>query len=601
MSNPAARTDVDRWNDIGRRGELIARAFEGARLACGVAACDSKDGYPARVRVLAAAALFRGQFLPAKAAARDCAVGDQSRISPSRVGAAGVTDSMVDALIEFLGGGEAPEPTADPRPGTVADQARALRDGRLSDAERLYVEEGRSITETGELLNPPLSPAATWELLKSGGIPTRPRGAQSRQYRAGVREKPQRPGLRRFGSPQIDPSQATDLRADHPALADGRTIFPSTVVGSRESPALLVSGHNNPKLGKEVLKGDRAGWPIFHLTLEERATCPRSCPVWAGCYGNGMHRARRHRADAQLLRDLPGAVAAKAKMYPGGFLVRLHTLGDFFSVEYVLLWAELLAAHPALHVFGYTARRLDDADPETRKIAQAIALLTQHRWSRFAIRTSHGEFGPQRSVVVMEDPGRPDVLMCPAQAKATEACATCGLCWAEAPRDKAIGFLKHGMKRPRGRRRAEAIDGSSSRNPAGETIPSDQGGARPAEAVTGDPPVASAAIINDGSGLKKEGQGNCQPRAEGSDRERSGDAMRRALYSPSPNDVVLRPAQPRRKPSVVTDRGRFVRMKPLNADIVRWSVAYVARGVSVDFLADLFDVDGEALGRAVAA
>jgi hypothetical protein len=69
------------------------------------------------------------------------------------------------------------------------------------------------------------------------------------------------------------------LRQDHPAAVEGRTIFPRSVVGAADSPRLLVSGHNNSKLGKEVLRGSRAGWPIFHLTLEERATCPRSCPV----------------------------------------------------------------------------------------------------------------------------------------------------------------------------------------------------------------------------------------------------------------------------------------------------------------------------------
>jgi hypothetical protein len=171
--------------------------------------------------------------------------------------------------------------------------------------------------------------------------------------------------------------------------------------------------------------------------------------------GNAMPFARRHRADAALLQALRGEIAAMETRYPDGFLVRLHTLGDFFSVGYVLFWAEMLAAHPALHVFGYTARRADDEDAESRKIAEAIAILTQHRWNRFAIRTSHAEPGPQRSVVVMADPGRPDLIMCPAQAKATEACATCGLCWAETPRDKAIGFLKHGMKR-RARRMASA-------------------------------------------------------------------------------------------------------------------------------------------------
>ena len=40
--------------------------------------------------------------------------------------------------------------------------------------------------------------------------------------------------------------------------------------------------------------------------------------------------------------------------HPNGFAVRLHNLGDFYSLQYVALWRRLLARHPALHVWGYT-------------------------------------------------------------------------------------------------------------------------------------------------------------------------------------------------------------------------------------------------------
>ena len=38
----------------------------------------------------------------------------------------------------------------------------------------------------------------------------------------------------------------------------------------------------------------------------------------------------------------------------GGFVVRFHVLGDFYSVEYVGLWRRLLRQYPTLRVFGYT-------------------------------------------------------------------------------------------------------------------------------------------------------------------------------------------------------------------------------------------------------
>lgn len=257
--------------------------------------------------------------------------------------------------------------------------------------------------------------------------------------------------LRRFGSREIDTANAVGLRADHPAVVDGRTLFPSTVVGSMESPRFLVSGHNNPKLGKEVLKGDRKGWPIFHLTLEERATCPRSCEQWLTCFGNAMPQARRHAVDDVFLPLLRGEIATLARANPKGLLIRLHALGDFYSAEYVLAWAEMLAQFPQVAVFGYTARRTDDPDPASAKIAQTIKVMTDAMWARFAIRTSASDpIARSRSTVVLEDPQEPDTIVCPAQTGGTEACASCGLCWSESARDKTIAFLKHGMTNRRG-------------------------------------------------------------------------------------------------------------------------------------------------------
>jgi len=258
--------------------------------------------------------------------------------------------------------------------------------------------------------------------------------------------------LRRFESAAIEPERSMGLRPDHPALHEARTIFPGSVLGTWDSPRFLVSGHNNPKLGKTVLKGPRAGWPIFHVTLEERATCPRSCPVWADCYGNAMPYARRHAVDEDFLPIFQAEVVTLARAHQDGLLVRLHALGDFFSPAYVALWARLIDTLPQLHVFGYTARREDGDDAESRETARAIRELTETNWEQFAIRFSRPEPGPQHSIVVDADPRRPDVIMCPAQTEQTTACATCGLCWAASARDKTVGFLRHGMKRATGPR-----------------------------------------------------------------------------------------------------------------------------------------------------
>lgn len=260
--------------------------------------------------------------------------------------------------------------------------------------------------------------------------------------------------IRRFDSAAIEPERVVPLPAGHPALTEGRTIFKATVTASKDSPRFLVSGHNNPKLGKAVTKGPRKGWPIFHLALEERATCPRSCLQWDSCYGNSMPFSRRHTPDKDFERYLIAEIITLARQHPEGLLIRLHSLGDFYSPEYVYIWAAMLREFPQLHAFGYTAHRTDEGDEDSRRIARAIKVLTDGAWSRFAIRTSGGIEARSTTLVVddAETGEAAGAVMCPAQTKATEACATCGLCWADNARDKPIGFLRHGRKLATGKR-----------------------------------------------------------------------------------------------------------------------------------------------------
>jgi len=258
--------------------------------------------------------------------------------------------------------------------------------------------------------------------------------------------------LRRFDTPEARPDEVVGLRDDHPAVIEGRSIFPKSVAHPDDDERILVSGHNNPKLGKVVLKGPMKGFPIYHLTLEERRTCPRSCRMWSGCYGNTMPFARRNDAwtGTRLFVALDHELGVLQRQYPGGFLIRLHTLGDFFSEQYVAAWRGWLEDFPALHVFGYTSCSPMAAEPNERAIGQAVAQLANENWERFAIRLSGAEPGPARAVVVEGPDSR--LVMCPAQSKDSECCATCGLCWAPALREKAIGFLRHGMIRQKGPR-----------------------------------------------------------------------------------------------------------------------------------------------------
>ena len=261
--------------------------------------------------------------------------------------------------------------------------------------------------------------------------------------------------LRRFEGRQIEPDRVIPLSADNPALAEGRTIFKKSVVHHQDSRRLLVSGHNNPKLGAKIQKGEFAGFPLFHLTLEERKTCPRSCHMWDTCYGNAMPFSRRHAIDnlVDFGMTLDSELEALQAKHPSGFMVRLHTLGDFPSVQYVKLWEVFLSRYPALYCFGYTSNWYEAQDPTEREIGQAILALTQDCWHRFAIRFSTQTAKPQTAVITEPDDTRKRVLLCPAQTQKSECCATCGLCWAESARERSIGFLMHGIKRRSRQRR----------------------------------------------------------------------------------------------------------------------------------------------------
>lgn len=219
------------------------------------------------------------------------------------------------------------------------------------------------------------------------------------------------------------------LATDHPSAVEGRTLFKARAVSSTSMVRLFKSGEHSRKIGSHVTKGEWAGMPIYTLTLEERATCPRSCVHWLDCYGNKMNWSRRIAADDNLIDRLQDNLAELASKHVR-FLVRLHVLGDFYSVEYVQFWAQMLHALPGLHVYGYTARK----DCE---IAEAIGRLNS---LRFRVRTSDGEVGSYRTISIDDASEAGDAIVCPVQTDKAECCGTCTLCWST---DKTIAFLRH--------------------------------------------------------------------------------------------------------------------------------------------------------------
>lgn len=220
-----------------------------------------------------------------------------------------------------------------------------------------------------------------------------------------------------------------------PADAAG-TRFPSRVLPVSAMTSILVSGHSNLKIGRDVRKGKLRGYRIFTLSLEERKTCPRSCEHWRSCYGNSMPLGKRvDHTDPAFLPALTAEIEMLLKRHKTGVLIRLHALGDFYSVEYVGFWRDMLERHPRLAIYGYTARNNED------DIGPAIFALRRDFGLRALIRSSNGARHNLATVSIKTEADCPaNAFVCPEQTGKTRCCATCAACWSTT---KNVAFIAH--------------------------------------------------------------------------------------------------------------------------------------------------------------
>lgn len=219
------------------------------------------------------------------------------------------------------------------------------------------------------------------------------------------------------------------------------TIFRHKVQDPTDT--VLKDGAFNSKIGGDVSVGWLRGARIFTLTLEERATCPRSCLVWNECYGNSMQHASRYRhgpeLEKKILQEIEVLSAAHKQV-----LIRLHVLGDFYSLQYVDLWELVLREFPNVAVFGFTAHQKGSV------LGDRIAQLRERYRKRFSIR--HSGFMDEWGAFVYEFEPLQEVkkigtaIVCPEQReaiwnpKAKRHCGNCGVCWTTS---EAIAFSAH--------------------------------------------------------------------------------------------------------------------------------------------------------------
>ena len=206
------------------------------------------------------------------------------------------------------------------------------------------------------------------------------------------------------------------------AIDNGRTIYTNNVYDSISHNGWLLKVSNNKKLGKaKIVKGRHKNKFIYSLSLEERKTCPKSCFHWKTCYGNNMPVAHRFTANNNLMKQLDNELNLLSKKHNEGILIRLHVVGDFYSVKYVKFWKKMLSKYSNISIFGYTART------PYSSIGKEIVNLRNKIWDRFSVRFSNSvmELSANSEDLLNSKQG----IICPEQLDKTKNCASCGLCW----------------------------------------------------------------------------------------------------------------------------------------------------------------------------
>ncbi len=230
------------------------------------------------------------------------------------------------------------------------------------------------------------------------------------------------------------------LKENHNALLNNTSVFVNSKLTIRDVthyPFKILKKSTNIKLGKVITKGKYKGMKMFTLTLIERETCTNECEHYTTCYGNNMHRTHRFEVNEAFMMRLESDIHNTALKYPQGFMVRLHVLGDFESVQYVEFWNRMLYTYPSLHIYGYSRNHITSKYEHINAIGYKIIRVRTTHKERFAIRFSNKldeEYSANSRDIT--DKG----ITCLAQVKTNVSCSDCTLCWSS---KKPIGFITH--------------------------------------------------------------------------------------------------------------------------------------------------------------
>lgn len=279
------------------------------------------------------------------------------------------------------------------------------------------------------------------------------------------------------------PELVKALPPNSPAILNKGSLFPKSENPATEETNIFVRSTKDRKTGTQIKVGPWKGFPIYTVTLAERTTCWEGCPTYRTCYGNGMPFASRIVPDDNFLKLFNRQARNLAEKHPQGYMVRLHQLGDVYSMDYLNTIQKTFYDVPQMHIWMTTAwpyKGCPDA-PEGSEIGDAIyqwraeerekakAPDYKHRlaiW--FSSKTAHP--GSATTTIIVPDienkgtkalnigkttnPVNPNEkfnnIVCPEQVGLKADCGSCGLCWSQSFNERSsIRWLLHGPNQER--------------------------------------------------------------------------------------------------------------------------------------------------------
>lgn len=214
-----------------------------------------------------------------------------------------------------------------------------------------------------------------------------------------------------------------------------RTEFLSSLRGVQpigEDDDKFYLEHGNRKIGRQGKYYDA----MFVWNLPAVVTCP-GASKWcmSYCYNADPREdvfpidkwAKNWGAFINNPSKLKEGIIQRIEEAPGKTGVRIHSSGDFFSIDYIAFWTDIVRHLPSTDFWAYTRSwRAGNLLPALQELREVINIELFASWDK---SMSEPPEGWRRSIVISS---RAETLtkgiICPEQTGAVKNCANCRYC-----------------------------------------------------------------------------------------------------------------------------------------------------------------------------